>query len=769
MIGPSDLVLVDLTFLLEASAKSFYGAPLILGSQGEDNTVLYGLARDLLRLRKRIGIRHTILILGREGNTVSSEADVKGVMSFLRRLRIAVVHEPDVTAASLCGCFAPVARWVVTQNKVLFQLTSNAFGVIVPDAVNSELEVVTLESFKVRFGIRPSQISSFLALTEDGNKSLFTKRQAIRLLEVHDDLGKILQDISAVSSHSMRRQLSASKTVLTGRLRQMGLAKAVCQPAALAGLDTAFIRDDEGSAEVLRDYGFWSLVHLLPLSMTIGARVSAKVKHEAAYKAVRDEAGMRELEALVSKSEVCAMDTEASDKDPRSASLFGVAFSVTPGEAYYVPMTKADLDRASADGMRARLRKLFAGRTRFIGHNLKFDCVLLRKHGITIKHAFFDTMLAAYECFGDWEFFNLGFLAKKLLGQDIKKYKDIVGKGETLLDVPFSELLEHACADADMTLRLYYRLQEELAKRELREQFSSDAMALLRVLADKECKGVRLNIRAIFRRKQALADEADALRKAAIAQAGKEFNLDSPTETAMALRGISPFGERAGQRLTLSRLEELAGTHDLPRLIVRYSRVQKLVRQLEAICTAVKGGRVFPIFSQVRWAHGGLSSSPRICEPDIPLDATTVIDDAIRERMNDWNRSLDTLQRMSDDSVLKRDLRTGGDYFCLFRRNAALRHVDQRDLLLSVAIGLSNAALSRRFLIDRVTAAGIRQALEAKYVKVFKWLDTYRTDTMTRGFGFHDGRRKYLDGLKSSDIDKRQNALVSAVRWAVRY
>ncbi len=75
------------------------------------------------------------------------------------------------------------------------------------------------------------------------------------------------------------------------------------------------------------------------------------------------------------------MDTEASDRAPRSASLFGVAFSVRAGEAFYVPVTDADMEGMSFDLVKARLRKLFAGRTRFVGHNVKFDCVLLRRHG----------------------------------------------------------------------------------------------------------------------------------------------------------------------------------------------------------------------------------------------------------------------------------------------------------------------------------------------------------------------------------------------------
>jgi DNA polymerase I-like protein with 3'-5' exonuclease and polymerase domains len=766
MVVPNDVVLLDLTFVLESSEKSFCGAPLILGSQGEDNTVLYGVARDLLRLRKSVGIGHAIVVIGRESNAVSSEGNVNSLVPFLRRFGAAVVYEPKATAASLWRSLSSAARWVVTQNRALFQLVSDDFGIIVPDVTSGELEIVTVESLKASLGIRPDQVPSFLALTEGGKKALFTKRQASRLLEVHDNLRELLQDISAVSSHPIRRQLAANEKILLGRLDGLKIEGAVSQPAAFAGSELAFIRDDENSAGILREYGFWSLVRLLPRSMTTAMPAWTEVKREVAYQAIRDEAGMRELEARISKSEACALDTEASDKDPRSAALFGMAFSVKAGEAFYVPVTKADLEGTSPELIKAHLQKLLAGRTRFVGHNVKFDCVLLRRHGITIKHIFFDTMLAAYDCFGDWEFFNLGALAKKLLGKDIKRYKDIVDEGETLLDVPFKELLEHACADADMTLRLYHRLRKELENRRLLDQFFGETMPLLRTLADKECNGVGLNIRAVHRRKSALAEEAEAMRRAVIAQTGKEFDLDSPTETAGALREISPLN--AGRRLTLTQLEQLAGTHNLARLIVKYRRVQKLIRQLEAICEAVRDGRVYPIFNQVRWAHGGLSSTdPRICEPGGPVEAMAVIDRIIRERMDDANRSLDILQQVTGDKVLRRDRRCG--HPCFVGGDVATRDLDQRDLLLCMASGLSDAALSRRFLIDRPTVAGIRRALEARYEKLFNWLDTYRRDAMTQGFAYHDGKRKYMDGLKSSDIDKRHKALQSAVRWLIRY
>jgi DNA polymerase-1 len=530
------------------------------------------------------------------------------------------------------------------------------------------------------------------------------------------------------------------------------------------------VANDANNARILKEYGFWSLVRLLPLKMTTGLLASGRVRTQVTYRAVRNQQEMSLLEARISECEVCATDTEASDKDPRSASLLGVAFSAKAGEAFYVPLTECDLRGASPEAMKAGLNRIFAGRARFIGHNLKFDCVLLEQHGIRIKHAFFDTMLAAYDCFGDLEFFNLGALAKRFLGKDIRRYKDIVGRGETLLDVPFNELLDHACADADMTLQLYDRLRRELESRGLFAQFSGETMPLLRALVGRECNGVRLNIRAVRRRREVLASEAEALRRAVITHAGKEFNLESLTETATVLQEINPVAGLTVRRLTRAQLEQLAGMYLLPRLIVKYGRLKKLERELATICESAKDVKVFPVFSQVRWPHGALSSTdPRICGPDGALAATAVIDRTIRERMDDGNRSLEIVQRTTGDAVLRRALRHGVDHHCLVGRTGVEQDLDMRDFVLSVASGLSDAELSSRFLIDRPTAAGMRQGLESKYVALFKWLDTYRKNAMTRGFAYHDGKRKYLEGLRSSDIDKRRQALVSAVRWVIRY
>jgi len=171
MVAPGDVVVIDLTFLLESAEKSFRGAPLIVGPQGEDNTVLYGVIRDLLKLRNSAGIGHAITVIGKEANTVSSEGNVRSLVHFLRRFGAAVVYEPTATAAALCKSLASVARWVVTRNRALLQLTSDDFGIILPDAIDGQLEVVTVESLRAGSDIRPDSSTEFLGLDRGRKKS----------------------------------------------------------------------------------------------------------------------------------------------------------------------------------------------------------------------------------------------------------------------------------------------------------------------------------------------------------------------------------------------------------------------------------------------------------------------------------------------------------------------------------------------------------------------------------------------------------------------
>jgi hypothetical protein len=95
--------------------------------------------------------------------------------------------------------------------------------------------------------------------------------------------------------------------------------------------------------------------------------------------------------------------------------------------------------------------------------------------------------------------------------------------------------------------------------------------------------------------------------------------------------------------------------------------------------------------------------------------------------------------------------------------------VDQAELLLRLAIGQSDSKLARRFMIERLSIAGMRHDLEGRYRKLFLWLNRFRSETLGTGYATKGKLRKHIDGLKSSDVARRQQAAEYAVRWLIHY
>jgi DNA polymerase I len=448
--------------------------------------------------------------------------------------------------------------------------------------------------------------------------------------------------------------------------------------------------------------------------------------------------------------------------------LYGISFSVRERQAVYVPLIQSDLDAVSQEEVRTRLNKLFRGKTKFVGHNIKFDYLILRKHGMRLRNIHFDTMLAAGDCFGDWDFFNLGDVSRRLLGTKIKRYSEIIEKEQTFLDVPFKDLVEHACTDADMSLRLFHRLNVELRNRQLEDNFLRVRMQVLAKLAEMEFEGVRIDVKKIGMAINPLLEEADALKKLIFQEAGCEFDLDSRKVTSDALRRVEALREWITSRsLTQSEMEQLAWRHRLIEQIVKYKRVRKRLRELEAIQNAARRGRVFSLFSQLRVPHlSATSASPNL---DEALRANAVKDALLSQDYPNAKQALRRLQEITKDEALRTELTrcARSDFRC--SGEPSLEGMEHGEVLLSIAIGLPNAAMCRRFLISPERAMRIRASLQVRYPVLFEWLDRFRQESIARGYAEHDGQRIYLAGLRSSDIEKKNMATRSAIGWLVRY
>jgi|SRR5215472_3905330 len=151
------LFVIDSTFLLETSHSTFYGAPLLHDSSGRDTTMLFGFVLDLLRLRKQLGMRKAVIVIGDTGSCVPAPL-VSDTIDLLGRLRVPVLHAKGMRVGDLCAALAAHCTWIVTGNTAMLQLINDRCSVIVPKKGDG-LEGITVASIKARFGVSDQSLS----------------------------------------------------------------------------------------------------------------------------------------------------------------------------------------------------------------------------------------------------------------------------------------------------------------------------------------------------------------------------------------------------------------------------------------------------------------------------------------------------------------------------------------------------------------------------------------------------------------------------------
>lgn len=611
MVVSQQQFLIDATFIFEKIQKSFLGAPLFV-IENRNNTFLYGFLRDFLRIRQAIGIKYGVIAVGKEAHTVTEEKTVQQVINLIKRIQIPCVYQPDISTLDISAQLSSQISYIITQDKKLLHLANNNLSVIFPNNLK-EIECMLPSSIKSKIGVDPENIPSFLSLTQRPKSSGLTKLQAIRLIELYQDINGIYEKLPNITA-AIRKKLSLNEESIRSNYLEMSVKGNTYKAYSINNF--SLILENERNINLLKSYGFFSLTRLLKSPKKFNLDVKTIKKKSDTYYAVVDQKSLKELESKLLSTEFCAIDTEADDKDPQNASLLGVSFSVKEGEAFFIPLVAEDLKNLNTEEVLLFLKKIVRKPIKFIGHNIKYDYLLLRKHGIKIRTVYFDTMLAAFECYGDWTFFNLKYLAHKLLGKTIKSYKEIVGKEKTFLDLPLKKMVQHACEDADITMQLYNVLINELKQRELYEQYFIDTLPMVKILGDIEFDGISIKIEALEKTRKDLLNNSLGLKQRIYKNVGKEFDIDSQKELEVIIKhdlNLQKFVR--SRKITLPVLEQLGISNDSIKLIVHYKRYLKQIKRIDSTLKATRDNKIYPIFNQIKSSYGQLSSiNPNLFE-----------------------------------------------------------------------------------------------------------------------------------------------------------
>ena len=113
---------------------------------------------------------------------------------------------------------------------------------------------------------------------------------------------------------------------------------------------------------------------------------------------VDNEEKLAAMQQVLASSKRIALDTETSSTDPMQARLVGISLAVAEGEGYYIPVghtgltTQLPLDQV----IKALTKALTDPGIEKVGHNLKYDALVLSNHGLDVFPLSFDTMIAQW-------------------------------------------------------------------------------------------------------------------------------------------------------------------------------------------------------------------------------------------------------------------------------------------------------------------------------------------------------------------------------------
>lgn len=504
------------------------------------------------------------------------------------------------------------------------------------------------------------------------------------------------------------------------------------------------------------------------------------------------------VQLLLSRPAIC-YDSETTALEATQADLVGFSFAFKPHEAWYVPVPE---DRDAAQAIVEEFRPVFENESiEKIGQNLKYDAIVLKNYGVDLRGPFWDTMLAHYLLEPEMRH-NMNYLAETYLDYSPVKIEDLIGKKGaaqgTMRDVPLEQIKEYAAEDADITLQLknYLEPKLEAGGQSLVKLFQLVETPLVKVLADLEFAGVRIDKDFLHAYSIELAASIEALERKVLEETGFTFNVSSPKQVGEVLfdRLKLPYpGKKmkSGQYSTDEEvLSALAAEYPVCADILQHRALNKLrstyVEALPALINP-RTGRVHSSFNQALAATGRLSSQNpnlqnipirtpegrRVREAFIPRDADHVLLSADYSQIE-----LRLIADMSHEEAMLEAFQLNQD---IHQATAArvfgvpLEEVtpDQRraakTVNFSIIYGAGATNLSHQLGIKRAEAKEIIDNYFAQYRGLKHYMDT--TVEFARQHGYVEtllGRRRNLRDINSRNGMNRSMAERMAINTPIQ-
>ncbi len=515
------------------------------------------------------------------------------------------------------------------------------------------------------------------------------------------------------------------------------------------------------------------------------------------YTLVQTDKEIKDLVKYLSGIDEICFDTETTGIDANDAELVGLSFSVKAGEGFYVPCPADQKETAK------RLKcfeALFSDQSKtWVGHNIKYDMLVLKWYGYELAGNIFDTMLAHYVIEPDGKN-GMDALSEKYLGYEPVHIEELIGKkGKTqgnMRDVEPEKIKDYAAEDADITLQLKNVSIPRLKEREVEKVFREVENPLVKVLTAMEFEGIKIDEGFLNEYSKVLEKEAKAAEESVYQQAGVRFNLASPKQLGEVLfdkMQIDPKAKKTktGQYATGEDvLLKLASKNKIVDDILVFREFTKLKSTyVDALPLMInkKTSRVHTSYAQAVAVTGRLSSNNpnlqnipirtergrEIRKAFIPRDADHVLVSADYSQIE-----LRIVAAISGDENMCNAFRTGTDIHTATA--AKVFNVNEKDVTkemrykaksvnFGIIYGQGAFGLAENLGISRTEAKEIIDNYKKQFPNIQKYMDD--TIHFAQEHGYVQtlmGRKRWLKDIGSANFTVRAFAERNAINSPIQ-
>ncbi|TAJ11238.1 DNA polymerase I [Marinilabiliaceae bacterium JC017] len=824
-LAENRLFLLDAYALIYRAYYAFIRNPRIT-SKGMNTSAILGFTNSLLEILQKEEPTHIAVAFDPSGPTFRNEMfqeykaqreatpeDIKAAIPYIKRLleamNIPVIEQQGYEADDVIGTLAQQASeegyttYMVTPDKDYAQLVNEKVFMYKPKSKGGGNDILGIEEVKTKFSVeRPDQVIDILALWGDAADNIpgcpgVGEKRAKDLVAKYGSVQGIYDHVEELNGKqkenmiAFREQVEMShKLVIIKTDVPLGvdLSTLIAKKPDLQKVNRLMeeLEFKALSTRISQIYGVkpqqGSLFDTTPresqeqVSYGSSLETIKDVAHN--YYLVDNDMAIASLCAELSVKKAFCFDTETTSLNALDAELVGLSFSWKTGEAYYVPVPA---DRKEAEKIVEAFRLVFEDiNITKVGQNIKYDLLILMNYGIKVGGALFDTMIAHHLLHPGLKN-NMDFMAETYLKYSPVSIETLIGKKgkgqKSMRDVAPDVIKEYAAEDADVTWQLMELFKVQLEDSSVKDLFYGVEMPLVKVLADMEHEGVKLDDKALHEYAGKLRDKITSLEEKIISQAGMEFNISSPRQVGDVLFEHLKLDEKAkktksGQYSTNEEvLQKLKDRHPIIQDILEYRGLKKLVSTyVEALPKLIntKTNRLHTSYNQSVVVTGRLSSSnPNL--QNIPIrdeegreirKAFIASDDTHIFLSADYSQvELRLMAHFSGDEHLIEAFRRGEDIHAataakIFKVSLEEVTSDMRRKAktanFGIIYGISAFGLAERLNIPRSEAKAIIDGYFENFPGVRQFMDESIAHAREKGFvETQFGRRRTLDDINS--------------------